>query len=268
MFNKNYTLHLSTHTNRLKKCLRMKATPTTDVKRINSVNFSVCGRILTRHLTSFHFIGLFGCHGFPLRRAALQTAKQPIFQAAPWQRGSKPHLQPAKQVTDCLLEVRRFPVKWAKSGFSVTACPKTCDPHLNSFQHDISLNQATEALIVRPVEAWWASSRTEGQQTGPKRSREKFTQKWHFSTSLLRGSISALKKNLVKIWPMYRLTWRNFLYSSVGRVLNCALHCVLELKEMSVKVLVICNDFFLAVSDLYVSKYMIWYNTLLYNNCF
>lgn len=164
----------------------MKTTPTTDVKRINSVNFWACGRILTRHLTSFHFIWLFGCAGFPLRRPALQTAKQPIFQAAPWQRGSKPHLQPAKQVTDCLLEVRRFPVKWAKSGFSVTACPKTCDPHLNSFQHDISLNQATEALIVLSVWAWWASSRTEGQQTGPSLQGKKHPGKSSYKNSICR----------------------------------------------------------------------------------
>jgi len=124
----------------------------------------------TFDLFSFH---LSGCAEFPLRRAALQTAKQPVFQAAPWQRGFKPHPRPAKQVTDCLLEVKHFPVKWAKSGLSVTACPKTCDPHLNSFQHDISLNQGhRSSYCALSIWAWWDSSRTEGQQMGKKTSRE------------------------------------------------------------------------------------------------
>lgn len=166
----------------------VKATPTTDVKRINVVNFSSLCQDFDKTFDLFSF-NLSDCAQFPLRRAALQTAKQPIFQAAPWQRGFKPHPQPAKQVTDCLLEVKHFPVKWAKSGLSVTACPKTCDPHLNSFQHDISLNQGHRSSYCALSMCLMSIKRNRRSADGPFFARKKHpenqvhTKKLHLSSS-------------------------------------------------------------------------------------
>lgn len=51
-----------------------------------------------------------------------------------------------KQVPYCLQEVWHSLIKWVRGESQKQRAPTTCDRHLNSFQHDISLNQAYKGL--------------------------------------------------------------------------------------------------------------------------
>lgn len=51
-----------------------------------------------------------------------------------------------RQTPYCAREVRHSPLKWVRGESSEQHVLTTCDPHLNSFHHDISLNQDYKRL--------------------------------------------------------------------------------------------------------------------------
>lgn len=53
-----------------------------------------------------------------------------------------------KQATHCLREVWHSLLKWVRGESQKEHALTTCDPHLNSFQHDISLNQAFQKAAL------------------------------------------------------------------------------------------------------------------------
>lgn len=88
----------------------MNVTSTMDVKKIKRVSILVFGKVLT-------FLHSLSLSNIPLRTAA----------CFPWQKQTPErkarnfisnNSSSAQQLSDCLLEVRRFPAKWAKRGLS------------------------------------------------------------------------------------------------------------------------------------------------------